>query len=94
MTILLPIQTVSGLLGAFSKIDPDGSADGCQNSLGWAAIWQNVGWAQNARADEPPVFGSRELSGPEYLTVLSTADGLGGRLTHPGLDVLGDRPDN
>ncbi|NMP25016.1 EAL domain-containing protein, partial [Sulfobacillus harzensis] len=25
-------------LGAFSKIDPDGSADGCQNSLGWAAI--------------------------------------------------------
>ncbi|NMP23659.1 hypothetical protein HIJ39_15050, partial [Sulfobacillus sp. DSM 109850] len=26
------------VLGAFSKIDPDGSADGCQNSLGWAAI--------------------------------------------------------
>ncbi|NMP24379.1 MFS transporter, partial [Sulfobacillus sp. DSM 109850] len=29
---------IVGGLGAFSKIDPDGSADGCQNSLGWAAI--------------------------------------------------------
>ncbi|WP_207711832.1 hypothetical protein, partial [Sulfobacillus harzensis] len=38
----LPISRLTRQVGlrAFSKIDPDGSADGCQNSLGWAAIWQ------------------------------------------------------